>query len=79
MQPMGRIRLQTLMDFMTRGFMVRVFCRNCGHSRELDPAGLSLLCIRRGWSTRVYQTQRFFRCSKCLTKNCEIQPGRMTE
>ena len=75
---MGLIRLRSFMDFMSRGIMVKLCCRSCGHSREFDPTGLSHLFLRRGWSPHVRTAERMFRCSKCRTKNCEIVPGGLT-
>ena len=74
---MSRIRFVTLTDFMSRGFMVRIGCRSCGHARQLDPTGLCHLFLRRGWSTRLHHAQKIFRCTKCRMKNCEIVPGSM--
>jgi ribosomal protein L37E len=58
---MGRIRLDTLSDYLKHGYDIEVLCRACGHKSILTPEAL----LARGVMRVTEALERRFRCGRC--------------
>ena len=66
---MSSIRLNQISDYVRHGYRLRVECRGCGRRAYLDPAELSALCVKHGWSRDVFSLEKRLRCSNCGSRN----------
>ena len=65
---MGRIRLDTLVDFSKHGYDLDIFCRTCGHKAILTPETF----FARGIAGSIEKLERKLRCEKCRARNAVI-------
>jgi hypothetical protein len=53
-------------------YTINVRCLKCGHTRDIDPKALANIF---GWDAELVSITPHFRCSKCSTKNVDVQIG----
>lgn len=65
---MGRIHLDSLLDFSKHGYDLDIRCRTCGHSEVVTPERF----FARGIVGRIDKLERRLRCRKCKARNAVI-------
>jgi hypothetical protein len=55
-------------------FLVRITCRRCKASREVKPEALARIA---GWSATLEQLAKRMRCSRCGSKDAEVEAVRV--
>ncbi len=72
---MGSIRLQSLSDYATHGYIVRIDCQ-CGRTVRLEPLDLMRIIAAKQWPRYSMDAiARRFRCKQCGSRPRRIGPG----
>lgn len=70
---MGRIRLETITDFIRHGYDLSIRCKNCGHEAVVSPDRFLVLRKRVEGMFEIDGLERRLRCRKCRLRKAEIK------